>query len=607
MPQNPTTMQNLMIIALGPIQDFIESARRSRDLWYGSWLLSDLSKTAARTVAARHGFEALIFPRPDVPAQLAPESELGVANKIVAIVPGGPGELTDLANAIEEAVRERLDSLAVGVFDRIDERATEVFGSSEAGLDDRTTARQQVADLLEFYWVAQPLVTTGAGDNYASVRRSMEALLAARKATRNFRQLNGRSGFPKSSLDGMRESVVPKERYPASRDGRSWQNEASRLYYVYGAGPAEQLSGVDLLKRQGSVDKHFFSTSYFAAQPFLKRLDAQKVGPALTDFIKALGDRGVRPDKTSIRKDGAPLGEYDAALLYPARLAESIKGDGEKREITNLLENFLQKVAGAARPQPYYALLHADGDRMGATIDAQDKPEKHQEISEALSRFAAQAEEIVANHAGAAVYTGGDDLLAFLPLHTVLQCAEALAAAFAEALRSFAGADGLSPTLSTGIVVTHHLEPLSDALRLVRDAEKAAKHVKDKHGLAVVVSKRSGVDRTVAGPRLVLAPRLQQLISLHCDGGLPAGAAYQMQDMVVRLGSADAAATALRFETQRILRHKPALRTADKEDNDTQRMLQRLLAQAEVTPAELVNELIIARFFADAQALAEGK
>ena len=55
---------NLAIFTLGPIQDFIDSARRSRDLRYGSWLLSDLARSAARTVADKHGLDALIFPKP---------------------------------------------------------------------------------------------------------------------------------------------------------------------------------------------------------------------------------------------------------------------------------------------------------------------------------------------------------------------------------------------------------------------------------------------------------------------------------------------------------------------------------------------------------------
>lgn len=35
--------QYLMAFAIGPVQEFIASARRSRDLWFGSWLLSEMS------------------------------------------------------------------------------------------------------------------------------------------------------------------------------------------------------------------------------------------------------------------------------------------------------------------------------------------------------------------------------------------------------------------------------------------------------------------------------------------------------------------------------------------------------------------------------------
>ena len=50
----------LISIAIGPVQDFIASARRSRDLWFGSWLLSELSKAAAEYIDSQKG--ELIFP-----------------------------------------------------------------------------------------------------------------------------------------------------------------------------------------------------------------------------------------------------------------------------------------------------------------------------------------------------------------------------------------------------------------------------------------------------------------------------------------------------------------------------------------------------------------
>ena len=59
---------HLMIFHIGPVQEFIASARRSRDLWFGSWLLSELSKAAALEIVQQNGDDlerSLIFPAPD--------------------------------------------------------------------------------------------------------------------------------------------------------------------------------------------------------------------------------------------------------------------------------------------------------------------------------------------------------------------------------------------------------------------------------------------------------------------------------------------------------------------------------------------------------------
>ena len=41
-------MRYVMVVNIGPVQGFIAAARRTRDLKYGSWLLSELSKCARR-------------------------------------------------------------------------------------------------------------------------------------------------------------------------------------------------------------------------------------------------------------------------------------------------------------------------------------------------------------------------------------------------------------------------------------------------------------------------------------------------------------------------------------------------------------------------------
>ena len=122
--------------------------------------------------------------------------------------------------------------------------------------------------------------------------------------------------------------------------------------------------------------------------------------------------------------------------------------------------------------------------------------------------------------------------MAFVPLHTLLDCAVELHAAFEAAVGALQSdpEDGpvVSPSLSIGVVIAHHLEPLSDVLALAREAEKAAKKHEGKDALAVTLSKRSGADRTIVGSwKEGIAERLRFLMP-HIAEGVPEGAAYEM-------------------------------------------------------------------------------
>ncbi len=51
-----------LIFSLGPVQEFIAAARRTQDLWMGSWLLSYLSWKAMEKLAADFGPDVIVFP-----------------------------------------------------------------------------------------------------------------------------------------------------------------------------------------------------------------------------------------------------------------------------------------------------------------------------------------------------------------------------------------------------------------------------------------------------------------------------------------------------------------------------------------------------------------
>ncbi len=304
------------------------------------------------------------------------------------------------------------------------------------------------------------------------------------------------------------------------------------------------------------------------------------------------------------------FGYYDGHLLFEERLSEFFTDKEALKDAKTALDDFLKRAAGGRRPLPYYGLLAADGDHMGKVIDHQDTMKDHRDLSLTLSGFAKRAAEIVAEYEGSCVYAGGDDVLAFLPLHKALPCAQTLAKTFFDTMQRFHDKEGHSPTLSVGLAISHHLEPLSDALELARQAEAAAKRRPHKNALAVTLSKRSGVDRTVAGEWGTVDERLQWFIRLHRQDALPDGAAYELQDLSNRLRVADSHPDAARLkdagraEATRILERKQARRGSEEVDKTIRKDLAHRITSQQVTVGQLADEIVIARILADAEDLA---
>ncbi|HMA34719.1 MAG TPA: type III-B CRISPR-associated protein Cas10/Cmr2, partial [Chloroflexia bacterium] len=335
-------MPHLFLASIGPVQDFIASARRSRDLRFGSRLLSDLAKVAAAKIAAADGANQLIFPAlPD--AESASDREISVPNKILARVESDP---VALGRSIEAAVHAEL------------QRHQEVGYRQVSGTFDQIVAAAQVADLIELVWVALPL-----DGEYSQTRARLDALLAARKATRNFGPSTWGSAQPKSSLDGQRESVIPEIKYPARGDEQTRQEKIARLYAEYGAGPAERLSGVDLLKRQGNAgaDARFPSTSHIAALPLMIGLDRNQGATAKrawNTYITTL-EEALKPLSLARVANEHPLheilGEYEGDLLFEERLVDLFEGlgpaarkDPRLAQAQKALRAFFDQVGGPA-------------------------------------------------------------------------------------------------------------------------------------------------------------------------------------------------------------------------------------------------------------------
>jgi len=510
-------MSHLLSISLGPVQDFIASARRTRDFWFGSYLLSELSKGAARGLVDSGccTIENLVFPAPAGREELARDSRLNVANKIVAIV-------SDPQKAAQ-AARAEVDH----VLDTLFHQATKEFRGCP-GFDEEA-ARLQIGDLVEFYWASIP--QTG---NWAADRARVEALLAARKNLRDFGPVRWGSNRPKASLDGQRETVLDLGEFL-----NSLPNEAARQRFVrrHRLRQGETLCAVSMLKRcgaRGHEEAQFLSTAHVAALSSLQHLDSS-ARPALKGFLAVLAGLGLDDEQLSrIPEDFRHpfLGNLDGQFLFEGRL-EALFEDRQAANEARRALKALRREVGLRAPSPYYAILRADGDRMGVAIDAIDSAAGHREFSRTLAGFAREAGDIVRRCQGAPVYAGGDDVLALLPVTRVLDCAVALSREFAARLGSF-GREGQRPSLSVGVAVMHHSDPLGDALELAHRMEREAK--KQRNSLAVGVDKRSGSEVFAVGPWGTVDVRLPRWVQLLASDALPHGVAYELRQLVVSLG-----------------------------------------------------------------------
>ena len=202
--------------------------------------------------------------------------------------------------------------------------------------------------------------------------------------------------------------------------------------------------------------------------------------------------------------------------------------------------------------QPYYAILHADGDRMGALIETKSSAEQHKRFSSVLSSFAAGVKRIVTSHQGFTVYSGGDDVLALLPVNTAIACARELAADFAVKLPE--------ASLSVGIAIVHYREPLSISLEYARAAERAAKNKNDSdknnHGnrLAVALHTRGGAPMTVV--EAWGAPELKQLLGVYQTQRVSRGVPYELKQLAKEWHETGLELGVLQAEANRILSRK---------------------------------------------------
>jgi len=544
-----TSQQYLIAVAIGPVQDFIAASRKTRDLWFGSMLLGKVSRAAA--VALENHIDkakgdALIFPFLGTPEPRGKETP--VPNKLLAIV------TTDEPNALTGKVRDAaqavLDASKTGYVDEVRNRL-----GADAPVD-WDLVEPQVKDFLEFYAAWVPYPTEG----YERDRLTVERLLAGRKALRNFNAAPCKPATAKSSLDPSRETVFTLRDGSALRAGKNLSEPERSALKVKGA---EQLDGVSLIKRHGNVNR-LVSVSRVAVDPLIRRLQGSIELGELNLTAKAL----IKTDLAASFEIDEASGlshyrdfPYDCQLFYRDGGAEEGLTKAQLERAATFYETVQKacKKHEIAEPPAYFAVLVADGDRMGKSIEGLTTPELHRTFSELLSGFAANVDGIVQKQFGAPIYSGGDDVLAFLPVDTAIACAKDLSDAFGaiagginasidehneKLAEDVQRVEKIAVTLSVGISIGHYHANLNDLLEWGREAERFAKS-NGRNSLAVALHTASGGgDSTIVAHRWDATPlgplaRWTEWVDWHNTNRFPDGAAFELRDLARDLANLD--------------------------------------------------------------------
>ena len=182
----------LFLLTIGPVQVFIAQARKTVDLYAGSKILTELTKTGIEYIG-RHN---IVFPYAKYEIKDEWEEVNSLPNRFVAKLSGIESDINQLGKDTEGAIRAKFKSIS--------EKALK-----NAGIKTFPAFEQQIEQHLDIYWAAIEL-----GTDYKETYEKLEQAIGSLKNMRQFQQYTydgiGEKGR-KCSIDGVRNAIIHVE------------------------------------------------------------------------------------------------------------------------------------------------------------------------------------------------------------------------------------------------------------------------------------------------------------------------------------------------------------------------------------------------------------
>ncbi|MDR1284280.1 MAG: type III-B CRISPR-associated protein Cas10/Cmr2 [Opitutaceae bacterium] len=465
-------MNTHLHFTFGPVQGFVAQARRTRDLFSGSFLLSHLSLTAMQT-AKNNGGEILLPNLDTLEKLLATDPKhAGAPNRFVAKF-SDEKQAGDAARVATKALQCEWEKIADAVYgkyiDNTDANAASL-GNGTSEIWDR-----QIKNFWEIAWVVGLPDEKGNPDGRFLDRR------------KNWRTPPTTiEGGDHCSLMGQYQEISGYIRSQQRREQDDfWNAVRKNMHPKTGATlnlePGERLCAIALIKR-------FFPD--VAKRVIGRELDASSWPSTL--------DIAATKFRRHIKGDDIPSEFPEFTSLHPGNYlnrtalknkSDTPMRDGDEHRRAQLIAA-LKKLEDATsdRAGNFYALLLMDGDNMGKLIRKLGAGK----ITAALTEFSSKIPSTVCNYDGTTVYAGGDDLFALLPLDRALACAADAAKLYKKTFTG-KGITDTNATISAAVVFAHYRVPLRQVIAYAHHLlDDVAKDKTNRDAIAISILKPGG-------------------------------------------------------------------------------------------------------------------
>ncbi|MEZ0329694.1 MAG: type III-B CRISPR-associated protein Cas10/Cmr2 [Dissulfuribacterales bacterium] len=445
---------SLMVYAITPVQDFVTRARKLRDYWSGSIILSWLAFEGIKAVFYNLGADHIVYPSlhgqplvDDLLKKLGMEEGwfdsnvsdevASFPNKFVCLVPQGKEQ--HYAKLIENAISSAWRELGEKTLELLSKKVENIKNNKD---DIKAQFDRQMNNYWEHHWAAAPLVagqdcsvvttllhnesiapafdfwndsqkiwsSTGEGQLYSVSHRLVQAGMASGKARRE--DLRPPEEGIKCDLFGEFEILHYQAdcgKNPKPSEDSFWK-DVRAAFGESDFGKNERLCALGMVKRlayrvckENNMQDHPLHEMFKNADSFPSTTEM-----ALHDWWRQLKSRAKShddPKAVSLAQRLSVFDEKDAfkklAQWYHAKNEpESVMRDGtdiipidKDKERTAAMDIFRDYPVKDVHK--YYAVLMMDGDKMGKLINGETLGSKWETVlhSDLVRRFQGNFDE----------------------------------------------------------------------------------------------------------------------------------------------------------------------------------------------------------------------